>query len=179
MDEALRPWLDQPFAIFGHSMGALLAFEWARKLESAQGPKPLHVFVSGRRAPDCLHEGPLLTPLPDPEFLQVLASVYHGLPDELLQEKELMDVMLPVLRADLAVVETYALLSGQTLTAPITAFAGSSDDTVSYDQLLGWQRHTSGSFHAALMRGAHFFPPEHMLQTIARTLIGVPSGPVR
>jgi surfactin synthase thioesterase subunit len=178
MDEALNPWLDRPFAIFGHSMGALLAFEWARRLEGERGIQPLHVFVSGRRAPDRPHTGPLLAPLPDTEFLQVLADVYHGLPDELLKEKDLMDVMLPVLRADLAVVESYSFAPGHALMSAVTAFAGADDDTVSYDQLLGWARHTTGSFKAGLFPGGHFFSPEHMLESIAGALNAsvAPSG---
>ena len=170
MQEAVRPFLEMPFAIFGHSMGALLAFEWVRRLESEPGPKPLHLFISGRRAPDCPHEGPLLTPLPDAEFLQVLADVYRGLPEELLQEKELMEVMLPVLRADLAVVESYLFSPQNPLQTPLTAFAGAADKTVSYDQLLGWQRHAKGGFRAKLLQGGHFFPPEPLLETIACVL---------
>jgi medium-chain acyl-[acyl-carrier-protein] hydrolase len=178
MEEALSTWLDGPFAIFGHSMGALLAFEWARRLER-EGTHPMHLFVSGRRAPDCPHTGPLLTPLPDPEFLQVLADVYHGLPDEILQEKDLMDVILPVLRADLAVVESYAFSSGGPLTSPITAFAGADDETVSYNQLLGWGRHTTGRFKAGLLPGGHFFSPKHMIETIATALETSVTGTAR
>jgi medium-chain acyl-[acyl-carrier-protein] hydrolase len=170
MVEAMRPWLDLPFAIFGQSMGSLLAFEWARLLETEGGPAPAHLIVTGRRAPDCLNDGTALTPLSDDEFIEALARIYGGLPDELLKERELMEVMLPVLRADLAVVESYQFREGTQLMCPITAFAGADDATVSYEQLLAWQRHTRSGFKAGLAPGGHFFPPGPVLQAIGTAL---------
>jgi len=171
----LQPWIDVPFAAFGHSMGALLAFELVRKLQEDGKPMPAWLFLSGRRAPDAPDKAPLLTPLPDGEFLEELTRRYQGMSQEFLQEPELMAVVLPILRADLAVVESYSYRESRELECPLTVFAGIEDSTVTYEQLLGWRRQTKARFTAQLFPGAHFYPQASMLETISRNLSEISS----
>jgi medium-chain acyl-[acyl-carrier-protein] hydrolase len=170
LSEELRPWLDVPFAVFGHSMGALLAFEWVRKLQR-EGPNvPSRVFLSGRRAPDALDESDLLSPLSDAEFVDELAHRYQGLPDEFLSEPELMAVMLPILRADISVVESYHFTEGEQLNCPTMVSAGIDDATVAFDQLVGWQRHVNANLDVQIFPGGHFYPEGPLISAISAAL---------
>jgi medium-chain acyl-[acyl-carrier-protein] hydrolase len=167
----LRPWLDIPYAVFGHSMGALLAFEWVRRLQREGYSMPVWLFLSGRRAPDAQGgETTLPHSLSDREFVEELTRLYQGMPEEVLQSPELMEVFLPILRADIAVVESYRFKEGEPLDCPMTVFAGMEDASVSWDQMLGWQRHARGGFAAQLLPGGHFYPQGPLLQTITATL---------
>src|SRR5437763_15337105 len=98
--QALAPHLDKPFAFFGHSMGALICFELARHLRKDGGPQPVHLFVSGRCGPQTPRE-PFAGDLPDSEFQEMLRR-YNGTPEEVLENRELMELLLPAVRADFA-----------------------------------------------------------------------------
>ncbi|MGB2626204.1 MAG: alpha/beta fold hydrolase [Candidatus Acidiferrum sp.] len=177
LSEELRPWLDVPFAVFGHSMGALLAFEWVRRLQR-EGPRlPSRVFLSGRRAPDASDEAGLLSPLSDAEFVDELAHRYQGLPDELLCEPELMAVMLPILRADISVVESYRFTEGEQLSCPTMVSAGIDDATVPFDQLVGWQRHVDSRFEVQIFPGGHFYPEGPLISAISAALTNSSAEP--
>jgi medium-chain acyl-[acyl-carrier-protein] hydrolase len=169
----LQPWLDLPFAIFGHSMGSLLAFEWVRRLERGGQSMPEWLFLSGRRAPDSPPDGNHLHALPDSQFLEQLTSLYQGIPQEILRDPELMEVFLPILRADISVVESYGYEEDEPLDCPITVFAGTQDASVTWDQLLDWKRQTRQRFAVQLLPGGHFYPQEPLLQTISETLTGL------
>jgi medium-chain acyl-[acyl-carrier-protein] hydrolase len=170
MDRELRPWLDIPYAVFGHSMGALLAFEWARRLRRNGYLMPACLFLSGRRAPDLPGDTGLLHPLPDREFVQELTRRYDGIPPEFLGDAALMEVFLPILRADIAVVESYRFQEDEPLDCPITVFSGMNDASVSWDELLAWKRHTSRRFAMQVLPGGHFYPQRPLLRTISATL---------
>jgi medium-chain acyl-[acyl-carrier-protein] hydrolase len=173
MTRELRPWLDIPYAVFGHSMGSLLAFEWVRRLQREKQSMPSWLFLSGRRAPDYeVVESPLHA-LPDAEFLQQLTVLYQGIPNEILHDPELMGVFMPTLRADISVVESYRFQEDEPLDCPITVFAGRNDASVNWDQLLAWNRQTRRRFGVQLLPGGHFYPPEPLLQTISATLAGL------
>ena len=175
MDRALRSWLDIPFAIFGHSMGALLAFEWARRLQREKCPTPVWLFLSGRCAPDTPGDSNLLHSLPDREFVTELTRLYDGMPQEFLENEALKEVFLPILRADLAVVESYRFQEDKPLDCPITVFSGIDDASVSWDQLLAWKRHTRSRFAMQVLPGGHFYSQRPLLQTISATLTGLHS----
>lgn len=166
-------WLDLPYAVFGHSMGSLLAFEWVRSLQREKRPMPGWLFLSGRRAPDGPADSYLLHALPDNEFVQELTRLYQGIPAEILQYPELMEVFLPILRADIAVVESYRFQPGEPLDCPITVFAGTQDSSVTWNELLDWNRQTRARFALQLLPGGHFYPPGPLLQTISATLSGL------
>lgn len=145
-----------PFAFFGHSMGALLSFEVARELRRQHGIVPVHLFASGRRAPQAPDRDPPIHQLPDPAFLDEL-RLLDGTPEEVLEHPELMELMLPVLRADMAVSETYVYKPEDRLACSISAFGGLQDSEVDYDGLVAWREQTRRSFTLQMFPGNHFF----------------------
>jgi medium-chain acyl-[acyl-carrier-protein] hydrolase len=170
MARELRPWLDLPYAVFGHSMGALLGFEWIRRLRRERHPMPAWLFLSGRRAPDLLGNAKCLHSLPDREFIIELTRLYNGIPDDFLMNAELADVFLPILRADIALVENYRFREEDPLDCPITVFAGREDTSVTWDELLAWTRQTQRKFTMQIFPGSHFYPHRPLLQSLSSTL---------
>jgi medium-chain acyl-[acyl-carrier-protein] hydrolase len=168
--EELHPLLDLPYAVFGHSMGTLLAFECVRRLQQAGTPAPLWLFLSGRRAPDSPPDGHPLHTLPDAEFIEQLNRIYKGIPEEFLDNPEIMEFILPNLRADVAVVESYCYREQEPLDCPLTVFAGEADASVNWQQLFAWKRQTRRQFAAQFFPGGHFYPRAPLLQSIATTL---------
>jgi surfactin synthase thioesterase subunit len=166
----LQPWTNIPFAVYGHSMGALLAFELVRRLQCDGYPLPAWLFISGRCAPDVPCDTNLLHSLPDREFISELARLYGGISQEFMENEALREVFLPILRADVSVVESYQFREGEPLNCPITAFSGMSDASVSWDQLVGWKRQTNQRFAMQVLPGGHFYPQQPMLKTISTTL---------
>ena len=152
----VAPHLDRPFALFGHSMGAAIAFELVRQLRRLYGAEPYHLFVSGRRAPHLPDTERPLHNMPEPEFVEELRRL-NGTPPEVLAHKELMELMIPLLRADFSVAETYLLQPGEPLSCPLTAFGGVHDEHVEHEALAGWREHTTGPFAMKLFEGDHFF----------------------
>jgi len=136
--QALAPLLDKPFAFFGHSLGALVSFELVRRIRRQYGVHPVRLFVSAGRAPQIPHRGRPIHTLPDKEFLMELRRL-NGTPSELLGHEELMEIMLPVLRADFAVYETYLYSTEPPLNCPISAFGGLQDHEVSDSDLEAWR----------------------------------------
>ena len=152
----LRPYLDVPFAFFGHSMGATIAFELSRRLRGCHDLQPSHLFVSGRRAPHVPYKSRPTYDLPDAELLQELQQL-NGTPKEVLENHELMQLMLPLLRADFEMVQTYAYSPGPMLNSSITAFGGLEDTEERREGLEAWRYHTSGNFTLHMIAGNHFF----------------------
>jgi len=175
LDRELRPWLDIPYAIFGHSMGSLLAFEWVRKLAKDGLPQPLWLFLSGRCAPDTPPDPIQLHTLPDPQFLQELNRRYEGIPQEAIADSGFREVFLPLLRADISVVESYRFRQGEPLDCPITVFAGMSDTSVTWPELLAWKSQTRRRFALHYLPGGHFYPQQPAIESIAATLAGLVS----
>jgi medium-chain acyl-[acyl-carrier-protein] hydrolase len=158
----LVPLLDKPFAFFGHSLGALIGFELARQIRRQHGLHPVRLFVSAGRAPQIPHRAPPIHTLPDNEFLAELRRL-NGTPRELLDHEELMEVMLPIVRADFALYETYLYSAEPPLTCPISAFGGLQDRKVSASDLEAWRSQTSASFSLRMFPGDHFFLKEPLL----------------
>lgn len=147
--------IEPPYAFFGHSMGALLSFELARMLQSQNQTSPCHLFVSGFRAPHLpLREK--IAKLPDVEFLDRLRE-YGGIPELIEQNPELLDLFLPVFRADLTLLENYFYRASDPLNCPVTAFGGDSDPKVSPREIKSWQNQTEREFNCYLLPGGHFF----------------------
>ena len=172
--QALVPLLDKPFAFFGHSLGALVAFELARQLRRQSGVQPVRLLVSADRAPQISHRDRPINALPEKEFLDELRRL-NGIPEKVLEETELMQSMLPILRADFAVYETYVYSTELPLSCPISTLGGLQDHRVSRDDLEAWRDQTSGSFSLRMFPGGHFFwntaqPP--LLQMLSQELCG-------
>ncbi|NJO48502.1 MAG: thioesterase [Leptolyngbyaceae cyanobacterium RM2_2_4] len=153
---ALIPYLDKSFAFFGHSMGALVSFELAHLLRKDFGCSPSHLFVSGRRAPQLPDPDPPIHTLPDAEFIEELRRL-NGTPEAVLQHDELMQLLLPTLRADFAVLETYRYTPAPPFDCPITAFGGLQDQDVGSEPLGAWREQTCADFSLHLFPGDHFF----------------------
>jgi medium-chain acyl-[acyl-carrier-protein] hydrolase len=154
--EALTPYLDKPFAFFGHSMGALISFELARHLRRTRQLEPAHLFVSGRSAPQLPPNTPSLHDLPEPEFVKELYAL-NGTPAEVLEHPELMHLMTPLLRADFSVVGTYEYEPEPPLSCPITAFGGLEDEKIGRERVALWSEQTSAAFTLRMLPGDHFF----------------------
>nr|BBH88275.1 thioesterase [Thermosporothrix sp. COM3] len=156
MAEALLPVLDRPFAIFGHSMGALLSFELTRYLRKHAQRSPEHLFLSGCRAAHLPLTEPDVHTLSDEGLIDYLRR-FNGTPEEILQNEEMMQLLLPIFRADFTLYETYQYQHEEPLSCPITVFGGHQDSSVSYQQLQAWRDHTRGAFAAHMLPGNHFF----------------------
>jgi medium-chain acyl-[acyl-carrier-protein] hydrolase len=153
---ALAPSLDKPFVLFGHSLGALLAFEVARWLQRHRRLVPRHLFVSGRRAPQIAWSEPPKWNLSDYEFIQHVSGL-NGTPPEILENPELLHLVLPTLRADFKLNDTYEYTPSPPLTCPLTAFGGVDDEESDDERLQGWRSHTVARFSTQLFPGNHFF----------------------
>lgn len=153
--QALAPYLNKPFAFFGHSMGALIAFELARHVRREYSAQPLHLFVSGRCSPQTMSE-PLDLQQFDCEFPESLRG-NNGTPEESLKNPELMELVLPVIRADLLLCNSYIYTTGPPFSFSITAFGGLEDHAVTRSCLEGWREHTTGPFVLRMFPGDHFF----------------------
>lgn len=169
--EALRPYMDLPFAFFGHSMGALISFELART-SYMQGFGPTRLLISACAAPQLPTQEPPAYSLPDGQFIKRLRHL-DGTPDEVLSNPELMELKLPLLRADFALFETYTYTPQEPLPCPIIAYGGSQDRKISYQDLEAWQEQTINYFAVRMFSGNHFYlhhVREALLQTIIRDL---------
>lgn len=149
--------LDKPYAIFGHSMGALLVLDLAQSLRSQGLREPNYLFVSGRNATHVPMKHGSIHKMEDDEFLSALATRYGGMPREILDTPELLEVYLPILRADLTLLETHTYRNRDPLECPIAAFAGKDDTNVSREGLEAWGEHTTGNFESRWLEGDHFY----------------------
>ncbi len=174
----LLPYLDRPFALFGHSMGTLIAYEVAQKLQQQHGQMPTHLFVSGRRSPVLPDpDAPLHTLPSDEQFLHELQRRYNNLPTVLFEDKELRELFLPLLRADFTLVETYSNPASIPLSCPLITLGGREDPRVTEAQLRAWQPLTVADFALHCFPGGHFYLNEQvqpLLATITHYLSSTP-----
>jgi medium-chain acyl-[acyl-carrier-protein] hydrolase len=145
-----------PYVLYGHSMGALLSFELARELLSRHRNAPAHIFVSGCRAPQWPKTGPPTFNLPHDKFIGELKRL-NGTPKMVLDDPELMEVFLEILRADFEVVDTYKYCTGERFSCPITVYGGLQDERISVESCHAWQEQTSASCKVQMFEGDHFF----------------------
>jgi medium-chain acyl-[acyl-carrier-protein] hydrolase len=137
-------------------MGSIIAYELARRLSKENGVIPEQLFVSGRQAPHLPNKFPPTYNLPEPDMLRELKRL-NGTPREALESPEFMQLMLPILRADLEAIDTYVYSPGPALDCPITAFGGVRDPEVDREGLEGWREHTTNAFSLRMLPGDHFF----------------------
>ena len=173
------PLLDKPFALFGHSMGALLARELAGRL-AEQGQYPVHLFVSARSThPN--RDLPLLHGLSDDEFLTEVDRRYQGIPPQLREQRDILNLLLPALRADVEALETYHRGPGAPpLKCAISAYGGTRDFSVTPEDLEAWQTETVATSRVRMFEGDHFFLETQratVLADISATLVPYLPGP--
>lgn len=156
LTQAVVPCLDRPFVLFGHSLGALAAFELARTLRRCFCLTPLLLVVSGYRAPHLPPRRPPIHHLPRRPFWDEIRRL-HGTPPEVLADPQLTSLLEPTLRADFAVVETYEHEREVPLECPIVAFGGIEDVEVPVCDLEAWTEHTDAGFSLSMFAGDHFF----------------------
>ena len=154
--EALHRVIDRPFAIFGHSLGAIVGWEVGRQLSDAGVRPPLHLFVSGAAAPDDTARDRAIHSLPQTELIAELRKL-NGTPPEILAHREMLELVLPSIRADFEASERYKYREGKPLSCPVTAFAGLEDTHISRKQVEGWRNHCDGHFSLHTIPGDHFF----------------------
>ncbi|WP_198041862.1 thioesterase II family protein [Paenibacillus larvae] len=153
---AITPLLDKPFAFFGHSMGALLAYRTALLLRREGRSEPEHLFLSAHRAAHLPLRRPPLYNLPDHKLISQLKT-FGGTAKELLADPHIMDVYLPIIRADLSVCDTYVHRQENPLAMPFSIFGGTDDPDVNLRELTEWREHTSGIFTLRIFKGGHFY----------------------
>jgi medium-chain acyl-[acyl-carrier-protein] hydrolase len=154
---AILPYLDVPFAFFGHSMGALIGWELARSLRAELGKSPVHLFVSGSRPLTAVQVW--LTDFEsasDAELATQMAAL-NGTPEEILRDADLLELVLPAFRADLMLLARYKYQPGHRLACPATIFGGDQDPIVPTGELADWAHFTTGDVQVRVLPGDHFF----------------------
>lgn len=154
--EGLAPYLTRPFAFFGHSMGAMVSFELTRLLRRRGAPQPEHLFVSAYRAPQILPPEPLLHTISDSALINALIRL-DTKNRAVLENDELRQFLLPIIRADFTACETYTYRAEEPLSCSITAFGGLQDNRVNQAELDAWRLQTSRSFTLHMLPGGHFY----------------------
>ncbi len=145
-------------ALYGHSMGALLGFELAVELARRGVPhQPRRLFLTGHEAPHLPYRAPKVHALPAAEFLPAIGTHFGGIPDELLQDRDIAELIATTLRSDFTLVETYAWQNSKPVHVPISAMGGINDPWATEAELAAWAQHTSGGFSLRMFPGDHFF----------------------
>lgn len=185
--QSLLPHLERPYAFFGHCFGALVMYELVQDLVSRGHAAPVHLFVSGARAPHCFTNEQYLRDImqyspvrdvpgfgvPDPDFIGILKDLNFETSKVLFEDPEMQRIMFPIIRADLQANDTYRYSAKPPLEVPITIVGGRVDPYVNAEQILGWRQHTRGSFRFHFRPGDHYFvanESEFILNMIAREL---------
>ena len=169
----MTDWLDKPFMFFGHSMGALIGYELVFKIYENYNILPEKLYVSAHKAPFLDRGGPIMHKLKKNDFINELKKM-NGIAKELLEHKELMDLMLPIIRNDYAVCENYNYKEKEKINVPITAFGGTFDKEIREEHLKQWSNVTNADFNYFLIEGDHFFivkEKEKFMNLFAKLLI--------
>lgn len=177
LSQALLPYLTRPFAFYGHSMGALISYGLAQQLRQRHTLTPEHLFISSYRAPQ-IPNSETLHLLTDAELASKVLEL-DGTNPELMRNSELRQLLLPIMRADFSVCESYVHTAGEPLACRLTVFGGLQDKRVSQATLEAWREQTSATFALHMMRGGHFFlrgMQQPLLQIISQELARQQTG---
>ena len=173
--DEVRAYDDLPFAFLGHSMGAMVAYETARRMRSIATNQPMHIFLSARAAPNLQDTSNSLRFLEDVVFIDRLHQTYGAVPEVIRENAKLREVFLPILRADVELLETHVDFKSEPLECPITVLGGRDDPAITKTMLAGWQTRTSGKFKQYEFPGKHFYinaEREAVIETILSDLAG-------
>lgn len=173
LTQEILSYTDRPFAFFGHSMGAIVGYEVACRLRATGAPEPYHLFVSARAAPHLENNNDPLRFLDNDQFIDRLHQSYGAVPDAIRNNAELQAVFLPILRADVEMLETHEDRAAAPLAYPITAMGGTNDPAISGAMLAGWQARTNGGFVQHAIPGDHFFIHTERDKVVAAIVEGV------
>lgn len=154
--DAIAAYLDRHYAVFGYSMGALIAFELIRELRRRGAPMPEQLFVAARSAPQLPATPPPLSQLPRESFLEQVRFYYQP-PEQAWRNSDLIEIILPALRADISLCDRYVYRTEPPLACPIQAFAGKQDRSSPLAAVQQWRVQTTGSFGFEVFDGTHFF----------------------
>jgi surfactin synthase thioesterase subunit len=157
--ETFKPLFNKPIALFGHSMGSLISYELSKRMQLS-GVTPVHLFVSAHAAPDKRTYDTNDHLLSDNELINKLRKLSFT-PEPVLQNKDLMQLLFPMIRSDFAMIETYEFKDGPLLECPLTIFGGTNDKEVSLSELDNWKHHTKADFSKVIISGDHFFIHEN------------------
>ncbi|MEU3188840.1 alpha/beta fold hydrolase [Streptomyces sp. NPDC006923] len=160
----LRPWLDLPTAFFGHSMGAVLAFEVTRRLEKDPGYSPVRIFASGRRAPSSYRDENVHKR--DDDGIVAEMRLLSGTNPQILGNEEILRMVMPAIRSDYTAIETYRAELSAIVRAPITVLTGDDDPKTSPEEAEAWRGHTSDAFDIHTFPGGHFYLAAHQEKII-------------
>jgi medium-chain acyl-[acyl-carrier-protein] hydrolase len=153
--------LDKPYVFLGHSLGGILSYEMARHIKAHGHPLPRHLFVTGIRAPQVPKREKNTFDLPRNEFIEKIKEM-GGTPSEIFSNEEMLDIMVPILRKDFQIYETYSFTADIPVPFPITAIGGIDDKFVTREDLELWSIHTSSLFEIHMLKGDHFFIHDNM-----------------
>jgi medium-chain acyl-[acyl-carrier-protein] hydrolase len=170
--DAIAPFLDMPYATFGHSLGTITSYELVHKLSQLGLPKPEHMVMSGRGAPHIKSDKPLRYLLPDAQFIEALREL-QGTQLEVLENDEMMQLLLPLLRADFTLAESYACDQPLVLPCGLSVYGGLTDVEVPKRDLEAWKVYTRDPITLRMFPGGHFFihgAPQLLLQALVRDL---------
>lgn len=160
----LRPWLDKPVAFFGHSMGAILAFEVILRMENELGTRPIRLFASGRRSPASLRDENVHQ-CNDEGILAEMTRM-GGSDSRVLGDPELLRMILPAIRSDYKAIETYRPLPGASVRCPIDVLVGDGDPKTTIDEARAWKDHTTAGSDLHVFAGGHFYLAQHQADVI-------------
>lgn len=157
VSDSLSAHLDKSFALFGNSFGALVAYEVVHELRRRFGAAPVHLFVSACGAPQLAPFHTPIADIPDAELIAELDHRYSGIPEAIRQDPEFLQAILPAVRADLKMLESYSYQRREPLSCPIAVFGGDRDPTLSPGQLDAWREQTTGPFRLEIVHGGHLY----------------------
>lgn len=175
---ALDPYLDVPFAIFGYSLGALMAFEVAREIRRHRKLEPVHLFAAAQKAPHMPYRMRAISREPKLSFVREIEERYGALEPLVKEDPETLDMVVEIMRADLGMLENYRYLEEEPFRCPMIAIGGKDDLGVFPEELEGWRIHTKGAFRAHWCPGSHFFLRNHghELRRLVRDAMQPPLG---
>jgi len=151
---------DKPFFVFGHSLGALISFEFIKSIHQLYSLSPRHMIVSATKAPHLPFRMKHLSQLDDKALKEELKN-YNGIDERILNNDELLDLFLPIIKNDFSIYEHYNFLESMSIPCDILAISGDQDQTVSPKEILAWAQYTEGKFEHISFPGKHFFIKDH------------------